>query len=43
VQNSIATIIVLLAALVGFVFLAHGCEDEYRGWPSDAHSFVHAK
>jgi hypothetical protein len=31
VQNSIATIIVLLAALVGFVFLAHGCEDEYRG------------
>jgi hypothetical protein len=38
VQNSFATIIVLIAAAVAIAFAVRGCEDEHRGWPSDAHA-----
>jgi hypothetical protein len=43
VQNSIATIIVLLSAIVALVFLVRSCEDEHRGWPSDAHGALTQK
>jgi hypothetical protein len=37
VQNSIATIIIIAFAVTALLFAVKSCEDEYRGWPSDAH------
>jgi len=38
VQNSVATIIVILAAIVALTMALRGCDEEYRGWPGDAHA-----
>lgn len=43
VQNSVATIIVLLSLGAAVLLLMRGCQEDYRGWSGDAHSLQTAQ